>query len=114
MLTGAFKGKGVLIPRILMRPQDEKRQPCAWQRLQSPHMVAYAMTISQSQSQSLDFAGIYLWTPVFTHGQLYVAASRTGNGKTTVFAIRSKEVMEPFTTKNVVYKEILTDYLIEG
>ena len=112
MLTGAFKGQEVLIPRILMRPQDEKRQPCAWQRLQSPLKVAYPMTISKSQVQSLDFAIIYLWTSVFMHDQLYVAASRTANDKTTVFAIRSKEGMEPFTTKNVVFKEILTDYLI--
>ena len=72
------------------------------------------MTISKSQGQSLDYAGVYLWTPVFSHGQLYVAASRTGNDETTVFAIKAKKDMEPFTTRNIVYKEILVDQMIQG
>jgi ATP-dependent DNA helicase PIF1 len=71
-------------------------------------IVAYAMTISKSQGQSLDRAGICLWTPVFTHGQLYVASSRTGSSESTIYAVRSPEGMEPFVTKNIVFREILT------
>ena len=54
------------------------------------------------------------WRPVFGHGQLYVAASRTGNDESIVLAIKSEKDMEPFTTRNVVFKEILEDYMVEG
>ena len=36
------------------------------------------MTINKSQSQTMKKVGIYLPTPVFGHGQLYVAMSRVG------------------------------------
>ncbi|KAG5531642.1 hypothetical protein RHGRI_026310 [Rhododendron griersonianum] len=35
--------------------------------------LAYAMTINKSQGQSVKFVGVDLRTPVFSHGQLYVA-----------------------------------------
>ena len=112
ILGGAHNGREVLIPRILLRPQDT-RQPCEWQRLQFPIKVAYAMTISKSQGQSLDKAGIYLWSPVFTHGQLYVASSRTGSPDSTIYAVRSPDDMDPFITKNIVFHEILSDAMEE-
>jgi hypothetical protein len=34
------------------------------------------MTVNKSQGQSFDIIGVDLRTPVFTHGQLYVALSR--------------------------------------
>ena len=108
ILGGDHGGREVLIPRILLRPQDT-RQPCAWQRLQFPLKVAYAMTISKSQGQSLDRAGIYLWSPVFTHGQLYVAYSRTCSPDSTIYAVRSPDGRAPFITKNIVFREILSD-----
>ena len=43
--------------------------------------VAFAMTINKAQGQTLEFAGIWLDKPVYTHGQLYVALSRVGNPK---------------------------------
>lgn len=34
------------------------------------------MTINKAQGQTLDYVGIYLKEPVFSHGQLYVVLSR--------------------------------------
>ena len=37
------------------------------------------MTVNKSQGQSFKRAGVYLPKPLFTHGQLYVAASRVSD-----------------------------------
>ncbi|XP_025652652.1 uncharacterized protein [Arachis hypogaea] len=69
------KGQKVFIPRTTLSPSDH-RIPFKFQRRQFPIMVSYAMTINKSQGQSLANVGLILKKPVFTHGQLYVAASR--------------------------------------
>ena len=48
-------------------------------RLQFPLRLAFAMAINKSIGQTFEKVGIYLPQPVFTHGQLYVAASRVGS-----------------------------------
>jgi ATP-dependent exoDNAse (exonuclease V) alpha subunit len=48
-------------------------------RLQFPINLAFAMTISKAQGQTIERVGLYFPTPVFTHGQLYVALSRVRN-----------------------------------
>ncbi|CAH9106093.1 unnamed protein product, partial [Cuscuta epithymum] len=80
ILGGKFDGQEVVIPRLTLTPSDA-RIPFKFQRRQFPIMTSYAMTINKSQGQSLTHVGLLLKKPVFTHGQLYVAASRVTNRK---------------------------------
>ncbi|TFK18558.1 hypothetical protein FA15DRAFT_597891, partial [Coprinopsis marcescibilis] len=60
------------------------------------------------QGQSVKHVGLDLRTPVFTHGQLYVAVSRV----TSVHNIKAitdprDDFTLPLRTKNIVYPEVL-------
>ena len=65
-----------LLQRIPIMPAD---MPFSFKRIQFPVCQAYAMTINKSQGQSLQVCELYLETPCFSHGQLYVGFSRVGN-----------------------------------
>ena len=70
-----------------------------------PVHLAFAMTIKKSQGQSLTHVGIDLRTPVFTHGQLYVALSRATDVHNISTLIKDSNVDE--VTDNIVYPEAL-------
>jgi ATP-dependent exoDNAse (exonuclease V) alpha subunit len=61
------------------------------------------MTINKSQGQSFKAVGVDLRTPVFTHGQFYVAASRV-TSKTGLSILLPSNTDK---TANIVYPEIL-------
>src|SRR6202035_657114 len=73
--TGVNIGAIVLIPRISLIPTAEQ-SAMEFKRTQFPIRLAFAMTINKAQGQTFDQVGMYLATPVFTHGLLYVAMSR--------------------------------------
>ena len=73
--TGKHAGQSVFLPRITITPSDSGL-PFDERRQQFPIRPAFAITINKSQGQTLDFIGIGIREPVFTHGQLYVALSR--------------------------------------
>lgn len=98
IITGAGSGETVYIPRIPLIPNDV---PFEFKRLQFPVKPAFAMTINKSQGQWLNTTGIDLRTPVFGHGQLYVAMSRAESSKNVYILSDSME------TSNVVFKQII-------
>ena len=62
------------------------------------------MTMNRSHDQTLRKMGVRLEEPTFTHGQLFVAASRVGDPQHLYFAV-NKIVSRK--TENVGHREIL-------
>jgi ATP-dependent DNA helicase PIF1 len=75
IITGNNVGKRVFIPRIIMSPSGTD-WPFVLHRRQFSVRVAFAITINKNQGQTFNNVGIYLPSPVYSHGQLYVAISR--------------------------------------
>ncbi|KAK4510430.1 uncharacterized protein ATC70_012169 [Mucor velutinosus] len=91
-----------LIPRFTLSTLPGTL-PFILTRKQFPVKVSFAMTINKSQGQSLRKVAVDLRSPVFTHGQLYVAISRatSANGMTILLPENATR------TENVVYPEVL-------
>lgn len=69
------------------------------QRRQFPVKLAFAVTANKAQGQKQDTVGIFLPTPMFSHGQLYVAMSRATDAKNLKISVPN--------TANVVFREVL-------
>ncbi|KAL2976387.1 hypothetical protein AAZX31_13G005400 [Glycine max] len=108
IITGSNIGHRTYIPRMNLSPSDSP-WPFKLIRRQFPFMVSFAMTINKSQGQSLAHVGLYLPTPVFSHGQLYVALSRVQSKKGLHILIHDNQGTPKNTTINVVYKEVFSN-----
>ena len=117
-ISGVDVGRILLIPRINMQPSDTDL-PFTLRRRQFPIRPAFVMSINKSQGQSFSKCGIFLPSPVFTHGQLYVAASRVGDPLNLKIFANQREFTKEGQgrkrqneenrkyTRNVVYTEII-------
>jgi len=103
---GNFYMSEVVIPRIDL-VTDNKQLPFQFRRRQYPVQLAYSMTIHKSQGQSFERMGIYIDTPLFTHGQLYVALSRVGKAGGIFMHIVDKDQNKIKYTDNVIYHSAL-------
>ena len=87
--------------------------PFTFRCLQFPVRPAFAMTINKAQSQSLQYMGLYLPHPVFSHGQYYVAVSRVGGyDRIVVLSHGPTNPADPegMYTKNVVFKAVFRGF----
>ena len=89
-----------ILPRIVSTPPV--KYPFQFKRRQFPIRPAFCMTINKCQGGTFWKVGIDVSTPVFSHGQLYVALSRVGNfALIVVFTTNGV-----FFTKNVVFRAV--------
>lgn len=105
---GDFAGNEVFIHRIPLQPTTGDEYTIPFKRIQFPIRLCFAMTINKAQGQTLDFVGVYLKEPVFSHGQLYVALSRSKKIENVKVLIKqNNSSTETIKTKNIVYTEVL-------
>jgi ATP-dependent DNA helicase PIF1 len=124
IVLGQYTRKRIFMPRIPMCPSDDEMFPFQFKRKQFPIRLSFAMTVNKAQGQTIPNVGVYLPKPMFSHGQLYVALSRAtarSNIKILVIpvvdgkkrsrqGVRNNPTVDCGTyTKNIVYKEVLTN-----
>jgi len=105
ILTEQHRGELAFIPRIALDTATSSGLPFTLRRRQFPVRLAFAMTINKSQGQSLKVVGIHLHTPVFSHGQLYVAISRAMDCH-QIYISLPLNAAGTLTTDNIVYSEV--------
>jgi len=100
--------RDVFIPRLQLPPKKVEQYGIDWVRRQFPVRPAFAQTVNASQGQTMRKVGVWLVeSPCFTHGQLYVAASRVGHPDDLHFAVITHGAERNFQTKNIVFREVL-------
>jgi len=67
IITGNNVGKHVFIPCIIMSPSGTD-WPFVLHRRQFPVQVAFAITVNKSRGQTFNNVGLYLSSPVYSHG----------------------------------------------
>ena len=77
ILTGEGAGQTALIPRIPII-NSATDVPIPFRRRQFPLRVSFFLSLNKGQRQSFKCVGLDLLRHVFSHGQLYMGASRVG------------------------------------
>lgn len=104
IIAGSKKGTIAFIRKIRLDTGEQSSLPFVLHRIQFPVVLAFAMTINKTQGQSYEYVGIFLNKPLFSHGQLYVALSRSKN-RNKIFIQNDND--DKNIIKNIVWNEVL-------
>jgi ATP-dependent DNA helicase PIF1 len=103
IITGNNVGKRVFIPRIIMSP-SETDWPFVLRYRQFPVRMAFAIIINKSQGQTFNNVRVYFSSPIYSHGQLYVAISWvTSSANIKIFNGQGHDGY----MRNIIDKEVL-------
>jgi PIF1-like helicase len=105
-IDGPYKGQSVHIPPFRFENDTKKSNGSAveFTRTQFPFRVAYALTIHKAQGCTFDRVGVHLQHELWSHGHLYVAASRVTSQDGIKFFIPLATLRSRWdTTTNTVY-----------
>ena len=114
IITSENAGDVVLIPRIDFISSSSFGLPFEMKRRQFPLKLAFGMTINKAQGQTLGILGLHLTSPLFNHGQLYVAMSRVRSSNAIKIVVDDTKLerhddstIVSARTPNIVFKEVL-------
>jgi hypothetical protein len=109
LISGPGAGEIVLLPAIAFAITPEQSGlPFSIRRRQLPMIPAFAVTVHKAQGQTLTTVGLFITVPMFTHGQLYTALSRTrGWGNIRIYST----LPDPYVIRNCVCAHVLRYYL---
>ena len=96
---GAHRRERHLVPQIPLQPSDNNIPILIPKKSIAPTSM-FCYDGKQGSRQTLHSIGIDLQQPVFSHGMLYVALSRSGQRENIAY-------VSPPLTRNVVHKEVL-------
>jgi hypothetical protein len=105
ILSGPFRGKEVLIPKISLFHEGDSLVKFSFYRYQFPVALSFAMTINKCQGQSMGRVALVLENQPFAHGQLYVGLSRVRDVRDLLVT----QVGDNTTVTNVVSKELFLE-----
>ena len=98
----------ILVPRITFEGQVSKNSTL-FHRHQFPFRIAYAMTVNQSQGQTLHTVGLNFRDDPFSHGQLYVVLSRARGRQHIHCLVQPQRVLDNIAyVANVVFPALLS------
>ena len=116
LVSGSKAGTRAFIPRLMLAPKNPDL-PFVLRRRQFPVKLAWCMTLNKAQGQTLKRVGLYLSTPVFSHGQYYVGLSRAGSFESVMVLVvdcdkqglyeDNEGIPDGVYTDNAVWKEAL-------
>jgi hypothetical protein len=105
IIGGDHDGELTFIPRLNLSPSSSSADfSFKLNRRQFPVRLAFSMSINKAQGQSVKYVGLDLRSPVFAHGQLYVALSRATSPHSVKVLLPSDSHGQ---TANIVYPEVL-------
>ena len=111
LISGSKAGNRVYIPRLVLAPKNPDL-PFVLRRRQFPVKLAWCMTLNKAQGQTLKRAGIFLCSPAFSHGQLYVGLSRAGSMKDVKVLVQDADAQGRYSEHEEIEDGVYTDNVV--